>query len=733
MACDAGPERVASARWRCGSASAVHRAGPGGLRLGRSRRSTGTRSSSCASPSARVRLRVGERTPRGLRRLPAVAPGDARGVRRRRPTASGWGPAWSSRRCTTRSGSPRTPPSSTSSRRVGSSSGSASVGARRSSGCCGSHSHERLARHVETVEILRRAWTGERFSFEGEVFRLRPGPSDAAAGAGREGRRSCSAATWARRSGAPARSATATSPTPTTRRPLATSIALVDEGARGAGKDPSALRFAFMQNAFVVDAQAPGSDGWSLVREGVIHSGARYDAWDEGDDTPDHDSLEPHVTDEEPPAARRRRGRPERVAARLAEIVEALRGPRPRAHRPPALPGHGPRHRRPRGRALRRAGAAVPQAILSAPPHPSASRNLRSPACAPRRPSRVSPSSASPTRAGSNPVWLRRAPRSTRRPVPERRDDPAADLAQRTLERRLAAATTAGRCVPTHGTGNRRRSGTAHTAGRGGRPRDRDPSGPGSSRPGRRCVEPRLRASAATTPAAASSGSAPSATRADDPADVRVDGGHRRPRTRSTRPRMPCTGRPPEARAAPRASRGTRPPCRSSIARAAVVQRDRPPVVARGSPMRGRPRRATPPRGRRRSGTVRGTRRRRGDPGRLRLLQHHLAHEHRVGIGPRRRQGYARRRGSNQDKRLARSTSTRLGCGIVMRTLDQVMNTGLVTVSPGTTVAEAAHGDVDPSRRLRAGDGRRPARAASSPSGTSSGPSGATSMPPPAW
>ncbi len=29
---------------------------------------------------------------------------------------------------------------------------------------------ERLARTVETVEILRRAWTGERFSFAGEVF-----------------------------------------------------------------------------------------------------------------------------------------------------------------------------------------------------------------------------------------------------------------------------------------------------------------------------------------------------------------------------------------------------------------------------------------------------------------------------------------------------------------------------------------------------------------------------------
>src|SRR3989442_15615580 len=29
---------------------------------------------------------------------------------------------------------------------------------------------ERVRRTVETVEILRRAWTGERFSFEGKVY-----------------------------------------------------------------------------------------------------------------------------------------------------------------------------------------------------------------------------------------------------------------------------------------------------------------------------------------------------------------------------------------------------------------------------------------------------------------------------------------------------------------------------------------------------------------------------------
>jgi probable F420-dependent oxidoreductase len=42
---------------------------------------------------------------------------------------------------------------------------------------------ERVARTVETVEVLRRAWTGERFSFEGRVFSfddvlVTPAPAD---------------------------------------------------------------------------------------------------------------------------------------------------------------------------------------------------------------------------------------------------------------------------------------------------------------------------------------------------------------------------------------------------------------------------------------------------------------------------------------------------------------------------------------------------------------------------
>jgi alkanesulfonate monooxygenase SsuD/methylene tetrahydromethanopterin reductase-like flavin-dependent oxidoreductase (luciferase family) len=95
----------------------------------------------------------------------------------------------------------------------------------------------------------------------------------------------------------------------------------VDAGARGAGKDPASLRFALMQNAFVVRE----GDGWPIVRDGVLHQWGSYEAWAEGHDTPDHDSLEPTVEDEE--AARRATpaGTPAEVAERLAALIDPLR------------------------------------------------------------------------------------------------------------------------------------------------------------------------------------------------------------------------------------------------------------------------------------------------------------------------------------------------------------------------------------------------------------------------
>ncbi|MDP9328563.1 MAG: LLM class flavin-dependent oxidoreductase [Actinomycetota bacterium] len=179
---------------------------------------------------------------------------------------------------------------------------------------------QRLPRTVETVEILRRAWTGERFSFEGEVFRydrVRVTPPPAQLGGPpillggyveaamlRAGRIGDGHITDAADLEAVRRAA-----------------ALMEEGAREAGRDPTALTLAIMQNAFVAE---PGTDAWERVREGVLHQWGAYTAWDEGDDTPEHDSLEPRgVTDEEMRAGTPA-GTPEDVIAALWPKVEGL-------------------------------------------------------------------------------------------------------------------------------------------------------------------------------------------------------------------------------------------------------------------------------------------------------------------------------------------------------------------------------------------------------------------------
>jgi len=179
---------------------------------------------------------------------------------------------------------------------------------------------ERLARHVETVEVLRRAWTGQRFSFEGTVFRydrvrVTPPPAQAGGPPILLGGYVTSAL---RRAGELGDGHITDADDPVA---LGEAIAGVDAGARAAGKDPSSMRFALMQNAFVVEE----GDGWLPVREGVLHQWGSYEAWADGHDTPEHDSLEPSVTDEE--AARRATvtGSPREVAERLTAVVEPWR------------------------------------------------------------------------------------------------------------------------------------------------------------------------------------------------------------------------------------------------------------------------------------------------------------------------------------------------------------------------------------------------------------------------
>ncbi len=173
---------------------------------------------------------------------------------------------------------------------------------------------ERLARHVDTIQILRRAWSVERFSFEGKAFHYedvrvvpppfrRGGPpiflgGYTAASARRVGRLADGYVVDADDLGE-----------------VQHAMDLAEDAAREAGRDPSALALALMVNAWVSES----GDPWSEIREGVTHQIGSYDAWDEGNDTPLHDSLEPRrLTEEEL--------RDSTVAGTPGEVAEELRG-----------------------------------------------------------------------------------------------------------------------------------------------------------------------------------------------------------------------------------------------------------------------------------------------------------------------------------------------------------------------------------------------------------------------
>jgi probable F420-dependent oxidoreductase len=172
---------------------------------------------------------------------------------------------------------------------------------------------ERARRTEETVEVLRRAWTGRRFSFEGRSFtydRVRVTPPPARPGGppiylGGYADRAI------RRCGRIADGYIADArDTDEVRRALG----LAQEAAGSVGRDPTALALALMQNAWVVER----GDAWGIVADGVAHQEGVYDAWDAGSDTPERDRIELPEPDE----AALRRGT---SAGTPAEVVEALR------------------------------------------------------------------------------------------------------------------------------------------------------------------------------------------------------------------------------------------------------------------------------------------------------------------------------------------------------------------------------------------------------------------------
>jgi probable F420-dependent oxidoreductase len=184
---------------------------------------------------------------------------------------------------------------------------------------------ERAVRTEETIEILRRAWTSRRFSFEGRAFRydrvrvtpppVRPtgipiylgGYADKAV----------------RRAGRLADGYVADAAPEDVQR----YVSLVEESARGAGRDPSTLALVLIQNAFV---QTEG-DAWETVAGGVAHAFGAYDAWEAGADTPENDSLTIASPEESELRTFTPAGTPEDVASRLKEILAPF-GDHPDVH-----------------------------------------------------------------------------------------------------------------------------------------------------------------------------------------------------------------------------------------------------------------------------------------------------------------------------------------------------------------------------------------------------------------
>ncbi len=178
---------------------------------------------------------------------------------------------------------------------------------------------ERLRRTVETIEVLRRAWTGKRFSFEGRSFRydrvrVTPPPARPAGPPIYLGGYYEKAV---RRAGRLGDGYITDAGAIEDVRP---GLALAEEGAREAGRDPSALGLALIQSAFAWE----DGDAWEVVRQGVVQQLGCYSAWEAGADTPEQDSMEPIPPDEETMRRWTPTGTPEEVTRALRPLVDAF-------------------------------------------------------------------------------------------------------------------------------------------------------------------------------------------------------------------------------------------------------------------------------------------------------------------------------------------------------------------------------------------------------------------------
>ena len=178
---------------------------------------------------------------------------------------------------------------------------------------------ERGGRTEETIEVLRRAFTGRRFSFEGRILRydrvkVTPGPArpeGVPIVLGGYDRRAVL------RAGRLADGYITDESGP---EEVRSSLALVDQGATGVGRDPASLAIVVLQNAFAWR----GGDPWPLLRDGVTHQLGTYAAWGRGSDTPEIDRLEPLSPSEEDLRASTPVGTPQEVLAALLPLLRAF-------------------------------------------------------------------------------------------------------------------------------------------------------------------------------------------------------------------------------------------------------------------------------------------------------------------------------------------------------------------------------------------------------------------------
>ncbi len=177
--------------------------------------------------------------------------------------------------------------------------------------------NERAKRTQETIEVLRRAWSGRRFSFEGEVFRfdrVRVTPAPARAGGppiflGGYDRSAVLRA---------GRLADGYITDETGSDELREHLATIDEGAAGVGRDPNDVSLVLLQNTFV----SRDGDPWEQIRAGVAHQLGAYEAWGTGADTPELDRLDPAEPSEDDLRVSTPVGTPPDVLRALLPIVE---------------------------------------------------------------------------------------------------------------------------------------------------------------------------------------------------------------------------------------------------------------------------------------------------------------------------------------------------------------------------------------------------------------------------